>query len=220
VTFFIFLLTIILVVFGASANPSSPVLFLSVMPLLVMPFYHLIFGIFGQRPLLVLSSIKHFRLRGVVAVVIGANVVLSLIGTKASSLLLATHTAIALLAMVNVFYFVALSRAKMSFYSIDREDSDRSPMAFFYYLSALLEFFLYCALLHHYVLIKLWALFGQETMSITLVFVSFIILYFCCFIFAKLFMIQRRAIGLDFFERGLLPISFMLFVVALLFEHY
>jgi hypothetical protein len=153
-------------------------------------------------------------------VVIGANIVLSLIGTGASGIVLAIHAVIILLALVNVFYFLALSRAKMSFYSIDREDSDRSPMAFFYYLSELLEFFLYCAVLHHYVLIKLWALFGQETMSITLVFVSFIILYFCCFVIAKLFMIQRRAISLDFFERGLLPLSFILFVVALLLEHY
>lgn len=217
----IFLLGVLWVVFGISTpnEVDSPLLFVSLVPLLVMPFFHVVFGLFGHEPLKVMASIKHFRLRSIVALVIAANIALAFLGTPTAGVL-ALHAAFAFLALVSVFFGIALSRAQKSFYTIDCEDSDTGPAAFFYYLCSVLEYFLYCADVYHYLLRPLWLQFFKEQPSILIPLLSFFAVYLAAFIIAKLFMVRRRLMRLNFYERGLLPLSFLFFGLTTIAGHY
>lgn len=206
-----------------SHNPLNQISFLTmllyIMPLLVMPFYYLTFSFLGNKALALMASTKIFRLRSILALVMGANLVLANQNNPNSAWIFVIWVLFFFLALSNVFYLLAFIRAQATFYTIDREDNDVGPMGFFYYLCAILEFFYYCAAFYHLLIGKfLYNILPEYELWLS--FISLLLTYALSFVTAKLFMIKRSAISLSFYEASILPLTFLFYGMALIIEHY
>lgn len=216
---FLFAMLSMVLLKGSVLELDASKFLLLLLPLFAMPFFHLLFGLLGNRTLAILSSVRMFRLRSILSALIGTNIMLCYLGSD-QLYIMVIHSFFTFLALVSLLYLCGLKRYSTEFYSINCEDTDAGPNGFFYYACSLLEFFYYCVLLEKILLMKIWVTFYPLFLDPWISMVFYPLLYLSILIFGNIFIIKRRALGLDFYERRLMPLSFLFFGIALVAKNY
>lgn len=203
---------------GLPVKHNFPVFALALMPLVAMPFYHLLFGLLGNNPIAVSASIRHFRLRTMLGLVIGANIIMVGLFFKANLLIHVVHLCLALIALAHVLFLTSCPRARSAFYNLRQEDFDAGPSAFMNYLASLLEFF-YCVLLVYFAFAPAIIEELAPSEPAYLVIPAFIGgIYIITVIEAKLLLVSRALLQTDFYEDKILPLTFLLFGIVFIYQ--
>lgn len=192
---------------------NTRILSLTLLPLIIMPFYYLIYGLMGHNLLAIGASIKNFRLRIMLALVIGSNIIIINISDDANMLVKIIYFVFAILTLSHVFFFSSLSRSKPGFYNLNQEDHDVIQASFMNYLVSILEFFYYALLLYFTF---------QSVFDISLVPMPVFLLglYLLALILAQLLLVSRALVRIDLYQDYLLPVSFLFFGMSYIYKIY
>jgi hypothetical protein len=187
---------------------------------MIMPFYYLLYALMGDNLLAVGTSIKNFRARIMIALVVASNCAMINIRDEINEWAILVHCTFILVALAHLFFFSSLPRSMPSFHDINYEDYDVAQAAFMNYLVSILDFFYY-AILFYFVLsphITSVFIINQPLYISTLIF--FALLYLTSFVLAKILLVSRVLISTDLYENRLVPLSFLFFGMSYIYEIY
>jgi hypothetical protein len=187
-----------------------------------MPFYHLLYALVGHNIIYVTASIKNFRIRSMLALVMAANIFMISLNIQQNILIISIHAIFALIALAHVLYFTSLTRAKAQVYNLHNEEYDVTQPSFMNYLCGLLEFFLYSLLSFLSLGPSLMLAIDATSMPPVhmILPIYFIMLYLAAFIIAKIFLVSRAIIKSSLYEEYLLPLSFIFFGISYIYTTY
>ena len=185
-------------------------------PVIIMPFYYFLFALVGHNPMLVGTSIKHFRTRSMLALVIGANIIMIRLSYEPFNLIIALHSIFACLAMSYLFYFAAKPRFLPNFYNLEREDLDCIQNSFLYYVILLLDF-LYTSILLYF---TFRPLINYDNQDFYIILIFLILFYLVIFMLTKILVVSKIIIKPNFYEERLVPLSFLFFGLSYIYQIY
>ncbi len=191
---------------------------LSLAPLMAMPFYHFLFGILGTNPISIFASIRNFRLRGILAIIMSANIIFFYLAHEPNLFNNFVHFFFFFSALSYIFYLATRLRAKRTHNTNHDEDNDVKGAGFLHYLTIVLEFFYYSILIFFVFLQNIINIFAPEQALMLTVPISLAILYIAIIIVVKLLFIERSPPTLDFYEVIILPLSFFYFCFSFLYQ--
>jgi len=192
----------------------------ALLPLIAMPFYYLIYGLMGNNLLAVGASIKNFRLRLMLVLVLAANITMITITDQINLLVQAVHVALALIALAHLFFLASQPRSEPSFYNLNQEDYDVAQPAFMNYLASILEYFYYSLLLYFAADPSIINALAPTQPAFIVMPVFFAVLYVTSLILAKILLVSRAIISLDVYENRIVPLSFLFFGMSYIYQVY
>lgn len=205
---------------GFSHSKGMTVVMLCLAPLMAMPFYHFLFGIMGSNPVAIFATIRNFRLRGILAITMSANIIFIYLSHEQNLFNQFIHMLFALTALTYVFFLATRMRSKRTHNNNHDEDIESGAAAFLHYLSILLEFFYYSILIFFVFLQNLLTTYSYDQPLMMVVPLALAMLYIAIVILVKLLFIERSPPSLDFYEAIVLPISFSYFGVAFIYQSF
>lgn len=191
---------------------------LSLAPLMAMPFYHFLFGILGTNPIAIFATIRNFRLRGMLAIIMSANIIFFYLSYEHNLFNNAIHFFLSFSGLVYIFYLATRLRAKRTPNNNYDEDNEVKSVGFMHYLVIVLEFFYYSILLFFVFLQSIINIFAPQQPLMVVVPIALAMLYITTIIIVKLLFIERSPPSLDFYEIVILPLSFFYFCMAFLYQ--
>jgi hypothetical protein len=191
-------------------------LFLS--PLFILPFYHFLYELLGVGSLSVPGLLINFRLRGSLALLLGANVIFISLNPLNRLISLLGHFTLGYLAILGMFYLCSLARKKVSVFDPPINDNDQaiepvilrygiSVLEIFYCLSLL--FFTFLSGLGQILEITNHWLFAATTLALLLI----------TTMINKMHGLSTQWL-LSFYENKAVPLSFIFFGIINLLDAY
>lgn len=205
---------------GFSHSKGMTIIMLCLAPVMAMPFYHFLFGILGNDPITLYATIKNFRLRGILAIAMSANIIFLYLSHEQTIFNQLIHLLLTFSALSYIFFLITRSRAKRTYNNSLEEDRESGPVGFMYYLTNLLEFFYYSILVFFVFLQNMAATYISYQPLMIAVPIALAILYLAVIIVVKLLFIERSPPSLDFYEAIILPLSFSYFGLAFIYQSF
>jgi hypothetical protein len=205
---------------GFSHTKGMTIVMLCLAPLMAMPFYHFLFGILGHNPLAIFATIRNFRLRGILAITMSANIIFIYLSHEPNLFNQFIHLLFTFSALIYIFYFATRTRAKRTHNNNHDEDLESGAPAFLHYLTILLEFFYYSILIFFVFLQNLVTVYMPNQPLMIVVPIALALLYLAIILVVKLLFIERSPPSLDFYEAIILPLSFSYFGVAFIYQSF
>ncbi|HXW53745.1 MAG TPA: hypothetical protein VEL47_06545 [Myxococcota bacterium] len=190
-------------------------------PLFIVPFYHFLYELLLVQPLSIDGVLADFHLRGVLSLILSANLIFISLEPMQSIVASIGHLVLVVFSLCCSFYVCTGHRKKPSTFDfIGQDRKDYLEPATFRYLAAILEF-LYCLVLLYLFFLQglleslAWPRTGSLTMGLallgSLLFITIIV---------KFRFYQDKAVAIEFYEDRILPLSFLLFGIATVFRLY
>ncbi|MCA9507693.1 MAG: hypothetical protein KC505_04630 [Myxococcales bacterium] len=203
---------------GFSHQKNLAVIMLGLAPVMAMPFYHFLFGILGTNPIKLNATVKNFRLRGILAVTISANIIFLYLSYEKTITNHIVHLFFSLSALCYVFFLLSKTRAKKTYNNNFDEEQGSGPVGFIHYLTNLMEFFYYSVLIFFVFLQSLASTVLSEQPLIFAVPISLGILYLFTIVVVKFLFVERTPPSLNFYEAIILPLSFSYFSIVFIYQ--
>lgn len=221
ITTVLLLLAIFLILLeGFSHEKGMTVVMLCLAPLMAMPFYHFLFALLGIHPTSIYSSIKNFRLRGILAIVMSANIIFVFLSYAYNLFFQFVHLSLTFIALSHIFFLVTKMRAKRTYNNAHDEERESGSVGLIHYLNMLLEFFYYSLLVFFVYLQNIAATYLTEEPLMIVVPILLAICYIIIMIIVKLLFIEHSAPTIDFYERIVLPFSFVFFGLIFIYQSF
>jgi hypothetical protein len=190
-------------------------------PLFTLPFFHFIYNLIILHPLSTQHALSDFRLRGVISLIISANVAFISLEPIQPVLSIAGHFSLSFLAMAQSFYLCTSLRKKISSFHTPFQNTNYAlPSHTMYYLSSIIECLYYITLVSSIFLQGPFETFIGEALDIHYIFLIFIILLAVIAFFVKYKFYLNAPISPQFYEETALPLSFLFFGLMSVFRYY
>lgn len=227
-----FLLSVLVVVFlvianyflllnGISEYARLVELGLILAPLFILPFFHFLYELLFIHPLSIDNILDDFHERGVLALILSANVIFLAIDQTRNVFSLTIHFILAFFAVLGLFYRTSNQRKKPSSFTISyRDHIDHLETSILRFLAAILELF-YALLLLYFVFLKnpIEAFFAIKA-NLNILCLTVTLLLIMTTAIVKLRFYQSAPVTSAFYEQRALPLSFLLFGILTIFQNY
>jgi len=190
-------------------------------PLFIMPFFNFIYELFLLRPLSVNIMLANFHFRSILSLIISANVIFISMDPLQNILSVIGHFSLGYCAFLGYFYLCCELRQKPSPYKRHLLDElDYFEPSVLRYLASIMELFYYLLLLFYFFIEgPISTLFlGQSGFYLLCLSVAIMLLVTTIIISQRF--ILPMTLDISFYEKRVLPLSFLLFGLVNVIEFY
>jgi len=190
-------------------------------PFFIMPFYHVLYELLLAHPLYIDDILANFHKRGVLSLILSANLVFILMDPVQNIVSLVGHFMLTFLGFVGSFYFCTKHRKKISTFDLGAVSQlDYLEPSTVRYLVAILELFYYLILIYLFfakgLVLSMFPITpGLLTFSL---FCGLLLLLSAAVVKYRFY--ERSPLTAEFYEERVLPLSFLLFAIMTIFRAY
>jgi hypothetical protein len=220
IVFILFVANFILL--GIHLPDDGSVLFYGLIftPLFILPFYHFIYELLGVQPLSARNMLKEFRLRGVLALIMSANIIFISNDKSQHLFSLTGHFIFTIISLLGSFYLCSRLRKKATSYTAPFQQRDFLESATFRHLASILEIFYYSVLVHIiFIAGPIEMIFSIPPNSFVLGF-SIAMTLMIVALLVKYNFSYDSTLSIQFYEEKILPLSFLFFGIVNIASYY